>query len=228
MDSQSWKNDSNLIIGDSMPSSYQPGIPTGTVPLDLDYINLQNNFQQLDTSFGVDHLPFSDQSAQNGYHKSIHLNPVSTTVTNPPNNQPVIPPTTTAGYGQVFSSQINDGVNTDQALYYLSGGGRLTQLTRNFQPVRGTNGYTFLPGGLIFQWGRAVPTGGSTSVNFNIPFPNFVYNVQCTIVTSNNSTIRFSILNLPTLTGFVTTHTANPVFPPANNFIDFYWTAIGQ
>lgn len=157
-------------------SIYQPGIPTGTVNLDVDYQNVQNNFRQLDTSFGVDHVTFSNQTAQNGYHTSIHFNPFSTTVTNPPNNQPPVVPAAVAGYGQLFSSQINDGINTDTALYFLTGGNRLMQLTRNFAPVALQNGYTFLPGGLILQWARFIASGNTGTLTFAaagvIPFPN--------------------------------------------------------
>lgn len=52
-------------------SMYQPGIPTGTVQLDEDYLNIQHNFTQLDTSFGIDHYKFSDQTANNGFHNTV-------------------------------------------------------------------------------------------------------------------------------------------------------------
>ena len=60
-----------------MSSIYQPSIPTGLVDLDQDYQNIQNNFQQLDTTFGVDHTTFSNNTAQNGYHTVVHLIPQS-------------------------------------------------------------------------------------------------------------------------------------------------------
>src|SRR6185312_10483429 len=114
---------------------YQPGIPTGTVTLDVDYQNLQDNFQQLDTTYGVDHIKYS-QSTNNGYHTAIHLVPVSTVTTNAPNNQPINGYTATGGFGQLLSAQINDGIGTpDEALYFLSGGNKLTQFTRNFVPT---------------------------------------------------------------------------------------------
>jgi hypothetical protein len=50
---------------------YQPGIPTGLVNLDVDYQNLQDNFQQLDTTYGEDHYAYSDPSANNGFHNKI-------------------------------------------------------------------------------------------------------------------------------------------------------------
>ena len=35
--------------------SYQPGIPTGFIGLNEDYLNIQNNFTELNTQFSVDH-----------------------------------------------------------------------------------------------------------------------------------------------------------------------------
>lgn len=199
-----------------MPT-YQPNIPTGTVDLDKDYLNLQGNFQQLNIAYGVDHVPFSDTSGTfpsgiTGIHQSVHLNPVSTTTTNPPNNQPVVAPATTAGFGQVFSSEINDGINVDTALYFLTGGGRLQQLTRNFAPVAAQNGYTFLPGGFILQWAQFTVATGSGTRNFatagNIAFPNNCFIVilqgddntsatQNLLVTSRSAT-AFGFKNLNT------------------------------
>ncbi len=146
--------------------SYQPGIPTGTVPLNQDYLNLQQNFTQINTQFLVDHVPLTSTSGTppNGYHEAIHMVPVSTTASNPPNNQPINGYTATAGYGQLFSAQIYDGINTDTAFYLLTGGNRLLQMTRNFVPVATNNGSTFLPGGLIMQWATATYSSGSVVV----------------------------------------------------------------
>jgi hypothetical protein len=190
-------------------SLYQPLIPTGTVDLDVDYQNLQNNFQQLDTSFGVDHLPFSNQTAQNGYHKNVHLVPNAASVATP-------------GYGQVFNATLNDGINTDQILFFLTGGNRLMQLTRNFAPVAGTNGYTFLPGGFIMQWGRATTASGAT-ITFPQAFPSAVYSIQCTVV-QNTTNRHFVYVRSQNTTGFVTTQLDSGGIAETSTFS---WTAIG-
>ena len=167
-------------------SSYQPLIPTGTVNLSVDYQNIQGNFQQLDTSFGVGHLPFSNGTGQNGYHTNIAMVPAQSG-TNPPTL-----PTAISGYGQLTSATINDGVNTDQALYWLSGGGKRTQLTGNFQTYATTNGVTFLPGGLILQWGLVPLISGNVTVTFatspnNMNFPNNLFNIQVSRQAYQNS-----------------------------------------
>ena len=198
--------------------AYLPGIPTGSVPLDVDYQNLQNNFQQLDTQFTVDHVPFSNTSGTppagiNGYHQSVHFNPVSTTATHPPNNQPVTPPATTAGLGQVFGAEINDGINTDTALYFLSGGGRLSQLTRNIQPLVAANGYSFLPGGMLIQWGTST---ANALHNFLQAFKTATTPVM-TLGVSNGASIS-TILTL--------NNTQYQVNGPIGS--SFNWIAIGQ
>lgn len=162
--------------------SYQPGIPTGTINLDVDYINIRDNFTKADTSFGTDHVPFSSGTLQNGYHTSIHFNPISTTITNPPNNMPPNGYTTVPGIGQLFGSEINDGNSIDTALFSLTGNGILTQLTSNFLPVIAPNGYTYLPGGLILQWGRvnSITNGTVTFATANKSFPNSCFGVWTT------------------------------------------------
>ncbi len=73
-----------------MPS-YQPGIPTGIVPLDEDYKNLQDNFTVLDTVYKKDHVALTDTSLNAGHHTVVHLVANSTAASNPPNNYPITP-----------------------------------------------------------------------------------------------------------------------------------------
>lgn len=201
--------------------AYQPGVPTGSVPLNQDYLNIQGNFTSLNNQFNEDHVDLTNTapSPHNGYHKSVHLVPASTTTTNPPNNQPVVAPATTAGYGQVFDAEINDGLNTDTALYFLSGGGRLSQLTRNIQPLAAASGYTFLPGGLLFQWGTGSANGNTP---FNIAF-TAVYNVTVTpdgsLGVSPAPAIQSITIGSPG--SFVSKNSANQAYT-------FFWTAIGK
>jgi hypothetical protein len=187
---------------------YQPGIPTGLVDLDQDYLAIQQNFTGLDTTFGIDHVTFSNTTLQNGYHKDIHFNPVSTTVTNAPNNYvtatqyPQGVPVTVAGIGQLFSSEVNDAASVDTGLYWKTGNGLQVAMTRNFSPVRAASGYTFLPGGLIMQWGTQLTTtsGAGTTFNWPRPFTTF-YSGQLTVRATSTADVRVaSFLNTPTAT----------------------------
>jgi len=217
---------------------YQPGIPTGTVDLDQDYQNVQNNFQQLDTTFFVDHVKFS-VSENNGCHRAIHMVPVSTTTTNGPNNQPINGYAATPGLGQIFDAQINDGIDTDEALFFLTGGNKLDQLTRNFVPVAATTGASYIAGGIILAWGTKFPSSGITfdsgdtgSVTFGnslFPttsasiFPTSCFRVFTTLTFSTPSSVAGSIaISNLTNTGF------DWVFGgPSGRYGPFQWLAIG-
>ena len=210
-----------------MPSSYQPGIPTGLVFLDQDYANIQQNFQALDTYFGVDHTPYSigTLTDPSGYHQAIHMVPVSTTSTNMPNNQPVNGYSATPGFGQLFSAQINDGIGgPDEALYYLSGGGNLIQMTRNFAPTLVKSaGASMLPGGIIINWGvNASASNSSAVVTFLQPFPTNIFSIQCTIRENSTSTTTVKV-KTETGSGPVTGFTAET----SSGSKTFYWIAIG-
>ncbi len=64
---------------------YDPLVPTGFVDLDTDYANLQNNFQQLDDIFGIDHVKYS-VITNTGFHNKVTTPDQVTapvTVTNP-------------------------------------------------------------------------------------------------------------------------------------------------
>lgn len=215
---------------------YQPNIPTGTVDLQIDYLNVQGNFQTLNTTYGIDHIPLANSTPNvNGYHKDIHFNPVSTTATNMPNNYvtatqyPQGVPATVAGIGQLFSAQVNDSISADTGLYWLSGTGLKVAMTRNFSPVRASNGYTFLPGGLILQWGfitgitNTVPpiVDGPNKVTFPLTFPNAVFNITLGPSRFNDSTQVVSIYNANASTSVFYLVTGS------NNYAGVFWQAIG-
>jgi hypothetical protein len=205
---------------------YQPGIPTGTVDLDQDYQNLQNNFQQLDTTFAVDHVAFS-VTENNGYHRAVHMVPVSTTSTNPPKNQPINGYTATPGLGQILDAQINDGYDTDEALFFLTGGNKLSQLTSNIVPVNALLGYTYLPGGVILQWGTITTTFNSQTqlVGFPKTFAKNIWNVSVTLSGGTNASSRRTLtVTTTSLSGF----TAFLVDNTGGGYDGFYWMAIGQ
>ncbi len=87
-----------------MPSNFNPNVPTGLINLDTDYQNLQNNNQQLDTTYGRNHYKFSDQTVDNGKHKFIEM----------PINSPL--PADTTSQGILYTQSIN----SDTQLFYRS------------------------------------------------------------------------------------------------------------
>lgn len=206
---------------------YNPNIPTGTIPLNQDYLNLQNNFNQANIAFGGDHVPFTDTSGLpptgiTGMHTPIHMVPISTSTTNPPNNYPPNGYTAVTGYGQLINAVCNDGYSTDNTLFFLTGKNRLQQLTRNLTPQAVTNGYTFIPGGLILQWGTASITGSKT-VSFNAATSINILNMQTTFIGSSSSSNTLSIVSVtPGSPGSFTWN-----FTGSTSYTQFYWVAIG-
>lgn len=202
-----------------MPT-YQPLVPTGTVPLNTDYANLQGNFQQANTVVGIDHSALTVSTNEMGYHKSIHMIPQAS-ITNTP------------GFGQLYSKTVNS-YSTDQALFWDTGDGNQNiQMTSNFLPSLSatpgftTNGYTFLPGGFILQWGLTNPSV-STNVQIiyaaqgNIIFPNNTLNVTATATRSSGTfTTNFSVIGLLN-TGFFIVNSNS-----STTSLQYYWQAIG-
>jgi hypothetical protein len=205
------------------------------VNLDVDYQNIQDNFSQLDICFNVDHVPFSNTTAQTGYHKSIHFNPESTTAipAYAPNNYvtatqyPQGVPPTVAGIGQLFSAEVNDAISVDTGLYWKTGNGLQVAMTRNFTPTIAATGFTFLPGGLIMQWGSIsspIPSGGPVAgnqVTFPLTFPNAVFSITLGPVRANTTNEVLTINSVGiTLAKF-------NVLTGSNNYARVYWQAIG-
>lgn len=45
----------------------------------------------------------------------------------------------------------------------------------------GTNGYCYMPGGLIFQWGHSLDTGTTTSISMPLTFPNNFFSAVASV-----------------------------------------------
>jgi hypothetical protein len=166
------------------------------------------------------------------------MNAISTISIPAPNPTPV------AGTGELFVNQVNDGINTDEILYYQSGdNGFLTSLTRNFQPSLGNQGYTYLPGGLILLWGvvtgphagffasGSTPDTGTITFTSILPnaFPVACYNIwtqECFDNPAPGSTGRATILKTgatPSKTSFSWAFITN-----SSAYNQFFWVALGN
>jgi hypothetical protein len=89
--------------------------------------------------------------------------------------------------------------------------------------INGQNGWTFLPGGIIFQWGigtfAALSNVNITFATLNINFTNACFNVSLTPIAFNN----FLDVTNVTTTGFTCSRNPN-----TQNGQQFFWTAIGN
>jgi len=191
--------------------TYRTGFPQDGSSLGSTKAQIRANLDGTFETLSVDHINNNGAPGTNpaGYHNVIHIVPQGS------NPSPV------AGFGQLFSKIIND-VTNDTALFWETGGGLVSQLTTNLAPVVSTNGYSYLPGGLIFQWGRFNPNS-STNVSFPLTFPNNVFNIQLTGSADNNSTFRNGVS-----TGTLTTSGFSWEGTISSHWNPIYWLAIGN
>jgi hypothetical protein len=90
-----------------MPSNFNPAIPLANDRLAKSQQDLLLNNGQLDTSFGVDHYPFSDQTSNNGFHNTV-TQPLILAV--PPSVTPAHPTTGTNAIIYAMQDSTNIGV----------------------------------------------------------------------------------------------------------------------
>lgn len=208
--------------------TFTEGYPPDGSTLGETKTTIRNNLDGTFQTLSVDHINNNgDPGAKPaGYHNVIHVVPQGSN------------PAAVAGYGQLFSKTITSGAN-DQALFWETGGGLIQQLTVNITPSASANGYTFLPGGLIMQWGfrSGAFSGGSAtgSVTFPLAFPTACYMVNTTPVyqaTGNTGgglpgdTGTVGVNNVagqPSTSGFQWNFRSN-----SSKYTGFYWTAIGK
>jgi len=190
--------------------SIQPfnlGYPKNGTSLGSSKVPIRNNIDGTFLTLSVDHQNANE--ANPGYHTDIHMVPEAS-------NPAAVP-----GIGQLYSNT----VGSDQQLFYESGLGVISQITNNVTPTTGNNGYTYLPGGLIIQWGVTAGSFGSTvAVLFttsNIDFPNNVFNIQITARGTTPGTCASILASSVATTGF----TINNSNSAPNGY---YWFAIGN
>lgn len=112
--------------------------------------------------------------------------------------------------GNIFNPQGNNNVNRDITLditgdfvllRYSSDFAKwivLSSSFNNFVNSKATNGYSYLPNGLIIQWGQGssyVDAPQVIPVTFPITFPNAVYSVTTGIIYQAGSPIRAAVVN---------------------------------
>ena len=190
--------------------SYQPGIPSGTVKLNQDYQNLQNNFTVLNNVFGVDHTFVNDATAQKGYHTIVHLL-----------NQ-TVDPSTTATAGQIYAKVATYPVGGDRQLFYKTPGGGVEQLSGNKALANGFGWFS----GILAQWGTVNAPLSTATTSFNVTFPNNCFAVFTNIFfTASFPGSPATILVKPTTSGFTWVYQGSSGSTVGSGF---YWYAVGN
>jgi len=160
-----------------MPNiTYNLGIPAAGNNPSTDQPNMQTNNDANDTIWNVDHYGFN--LSNGGYHQQATFT-----------QSGGIPSTAAANLGVLYVK--SDG-STSQIYYSPDASGDEYQLTvctsANYSTfgnstsyiANHSGGWTFLPGGLILQYGVRSSSGSSGSVTYPRTFPTATYNVQLT------------------------------------------------
>ena len=138
--------------------------------------------------------------------------------------------------GNIFNPQNNNAANRDiildvttdfALLRYSSMAGYWIIISSsfiNFANSKTSNGYTFLPNGLIFQWGisSSISSNSGSNITFPIAFPNAALNANCNATGLPDDTSEvWSYTRSLSVSGFRISNGSD-----ATTSL-FYWQAIG-
>ena len=185
--------------------TYEPNIPLSNDKISQSQVDLLQNFQQLNTRFGQDHVSFST-GTNSGFHKQVTIPAVLP-------GDPVI-----ATPGGVFYTKDVTGVT--QAFFRNQT--TVTQLTGLPQDLVSNGSITF-GAGLILKWGFQASNGTKLlPVVFTTAFPANVFSIQVTGILNDDTQKTFSVKQgTPSTTGFTAQLSATAYF-------GIYWFAIGN
>lgn len=193
---------------------YQLGYPPDGSSLGQTKTTIRGNLDGTFLTLAVDHINNNGQPGMQpaGYHKAIHM--VQQT-----------PPTAVANVGELWCTTANDGYASDTLFFQKTGGNLNAQMSRNFAPVAAANGYTFIPGGLVLQWGTVASVTQNGTTNFNIDFTANVFSLILTPISSANTNHANGVyvVGNPLLNQFSWSQADR-----ATSQTGFYWVAIGN
>jgi hypothetical protein len=154
---------------------YNAGIPIATDQIANSQAQLLENFAQLNTQFGIDHVKF-DAASNNGHHSQVFL------------AAPISPvPTVTGTQGAIFSKDVA-GV---AQLFFANATTAQKALTGAFNAA--AKGTAFLPGGIILKWGGTGIVSNGATVTFDSVFPTACWIVLLTIEDPGNPTKTINV-----------------------------------
>jgi hypothetical protein len=147
---------------------------------------IRTNFQIIRDDFAIDHEGYNVSSDEGKHKQSTYLERDGSA------SKPV--PTTLANECALYCKE-QDSITT--LFFRKESNGTEIQLT-GVDPSAAGNGYTFLPGGLILQWGVKASPGQTGTITFstsNIAFPNNCFNVSITQRRDSSSSAQGMYLN---------------------------------
>lgn len=175
---------------------------------------INQNFVTIDTAFAIDHIGYA--LANQGMHKWVEFPTVGTPAV-VGGKIDLYPKLNNAGSFQSARNEVFIQPSGNNPAGVLGTAYPLTANSTNVVNGGTVGGWTYLPSGLVMQWGSA-PTGSGLAgpVLFPVPFPNAVLNVSVTSSNTggNRATVQYNGLN--GLIGFNTYTWLNNVNVPGD------------
>lgn len=203
--------------------TFNINIPQPNDDLSVSQGQVKNNFLTSNTSFGVNHYPFNDGTVNNGKHKRVDI--VAGAV-----------PASNGGEGNLYTKQPASYTNLFYTQDASSNEYQMTRIITTSFPKFATNtalsvgngGWTFLPGGMLFQYGSATVnfnTSGNKqgTITFPVAFTNIPYAINVTLTSASGSS---SAHVLSVFSVGVSSFKWN-LDDTSSQYTGFYWTAIG-
>jgi len=161
----------------------------------------QANFAGTETYIARDHVSLDANSAESGKHKAIRLTEQAA-------------PTTLVNELGLYAK--DTGSEPDLYVRRESSGTEI-QMTMG-DPSNSANGYSFLPGGLLIQWGKVASVARTvTAFTFPKSFTNTCYSLTLTTVDA----FKVAMINVLAKTGAT-------IKQDDTTNRDVYWIAIGD
>lgn len=215
--------------------AYKRDVPAANHNPSVDQPQMKTNTNSTESLIGEDHYTFAVDNG--GFHKQIRLPDLADIVDLAPR---------VANSGTLWTQKaISTGVTKESNLFYVpdltSDSYQLTRTITGSKPLFALNtqdyngvgtkfkgGWTFLPGGLLLQWGLfddAAALPSSKSVTFPVGYSSTVFNVQVTLVGPNSS---LSDTQTIAVVGVSSTGFTVRVKNSTTDYTGFYWQAIGK
>jgi hypothetical protein len=196
---------------------YNPNIPTSTDLLSNSQVDIKSNFLTANTVMGINHYAFDVVSGNQGKHKFTELVNLSTPAG-------TVPPGL-AGSETTLYSRTLTGTSQLCATPGTSGNEfQLTSMNNADFATFGTSpdGWTFLPGGLIMNWGTGMGQTDS-SFTYSRDFTGAPYTVQVTPLDTNNGRIFLWVKTISATNFTIASRDSSGL----DTTIKFTWIALG-
>jgi hypothetical protein len=200
--------------------TFTPGQPENGQSLGASKVPIRDNFTAIVADLGVNHVAIN--LADQGKHKFLQLPEQGSA------------PTTAVNEGG-FYAKVGTSPAETSLFFRAENSGFEYRMTR---PVAAstalfatntayaadhTGGWTFLPGGLLLQYGARTTPGSSGTITFPITFTTGYYSITIGLSRNNSSSVQNTYIDnsvAVSLTSFAYDNTSSSTDP-------IYWMAIG-